>query len=150
MLCRILWFSVIHQQESAISTLPPTPPSPCPSHHTLQPTAELLFEFPESHSKFPLAICFTSGIVNFYVTLSICPPFSLLSSHLVHRPVLYVQFSIADLKINSSVPSLQTPCVCVSIQYLYFSFWLTSLCIMGSSFIHLNRTDSNEFIFMAE
>ena len=33
----------------------------------------------------------------------------------------------------------------VSILYWCFSFWLTSLCIMGSSFIHLIRTDSNEF-----
>ena len=32
----------------------------------------------------------------------------------------------------------------------YFSSWLTSLCIMGSSFIHLIRTDSNEFFLMAE
>ena len=31
-----------------------------------------------------------------------------------------------------------------------FSFWLTSLCIIGSSFIHLIRTDSNVFFFMAE
>ena len=31
-----------------------------------------------------------------------------------------------------------------------FSFWLTSLCIMGSSFIHLIRTDSNVFFLMAE
>ena len=30
------------------------------------------------------------------------------------------------------------------------SFWLTSLCIMGSSFIHLIRTDSNEFFLMTE
>ena len=30
------------------------------------------------------------------------------------------------------------------------SFWLISLCIMGSSFIHLTRTDSNEFFLMAE
>ena len=31
----------------------------------------------------------------------------------------------------------------VSILYWCFSFWLTSLCIIGSSFIHLNRTDSS-------
>ena len=30
-----------------------------------------------------------------------------------------------------------------SIWYWCFSFWLTSLCIIGSSFIHLIRTDSN-------
>ena len=73
------------------------------------------FEFPESHRKFPLAICFTHGIVNFYVTLSIHLPFSLLSSHLVRISVLYVYFSITALKINSSVPSLQIPYICVSI-----------------------------------
>ena len=28
-----------------------------------------------------------------------------------------------------------------------FSFWLTSLCIIGSSFIHLIRTDSNVFLW---
>ena len=33
---------------------------------------------------------------------------------------------------------------------LVFSFWLTSLCIIGSSFIHLIRTDSNVFFLMAE
>ena len=33
---------------------------------------------------------------------------------------------------------------------LVFFFWLTSLCIIGSSFIHLIRTDSNVFFLMAE
>ena len=37
------------------------------------------------------------------------------------------------------------PYICVSILYWCFSFWLTSLCIIGSSFIHLIRTDSNVF-----
>ena len=39
--------------------------------------------------------------------------------------------------------------MCVSILYWCFSFWLTSLCIIGSSFIHLIRTDSNVFFLMA-
>ena len=34
--------------------------------------------------------------------------------------------------------------------YWCFSFWLTSLCIIGSNFIHLIRTDSNVFFLMAE
>ena len=38
--------------------------------------------------------------------------------------------------------------MCVRIWYLSFSFWLTSLCIIGSRFIHLIRTDSNMFLFM--
>ena len=33
------------------------------------------------------------------------------------------------------------------ILYWCFSFWLTSLCIIGSSFIHLIRTDSNACFF---
>src|SRR5574339_663051 len=35
-------------------------------------------------------------------------------------------------------------------MYWCFSFWLTSLCIIGSSFIHLIRTDSKVFFLMAE
>ena len=41
-------------------------------------------------------------------------------------------------------------CICANIRYLSFSFWLTSLCIVGTSFIHLIRTDSNAFFFIAE
>ena len=33
----------------------------------------------------------------------------------------------------------------ITILYWCFSFWLTSLCIIGFSFIHLIRTDSNVF-----
>ena len=34
----------------------------------------------------------------------------------------------------------------VNIQYLSLSFWLSSLCMIGSRFTHLNRTDSNVFL----
>ena len=77
-------------------------------------------------------------------------PFCLLSFHHVHRSVLHVCLSTAALRINSSVPSLQIPCICVSIWYLSFSFWLTSLCIICSSFVHLIRTDPDAFLSMAE
>ena len=40
--------------------------------------------------------------------------------------------------------------ICVSILYWCFSFWLTSLCIIGSSFIHLTWTASNVLLLMAE
>ena len=36
------------------------------------------------------------------------------------------------------------------ILYWYFSFWLISLCIIGYSFIHLIRADSNVFFLIAE
>ena len=35
---------------------------------------EPLFEFPESYSKFPLAIYFTYGIINFYTSHPLPPP----------------------------------------------------------------------------
>ena len=54
------------------------------------------------------------------------------------------------LHIGLSLPSSIIPYRCVSILYWCLSFWLTSLCIIGSSFIHLIRTDSNEFFLMAE
>ena len=104
-------FSVKHQQESAIGmhmslSSCTSLPSPFPFHSSrwLQSPP---FEFPESYSKFPLAIYFTCGIVSFHVTLSIHFTLSLLPSHHVHTSVLYVCFSIAALQINSSVPSFR-------------------------------------------
>ena len=111
---KFLCFSVIHEQESALGT-PMSPASHLPPHPTLPPVAEPLLQFPESHSKFPLPICLTYGIVNFHVGLSVHLPVPLLPSHCVHRSVLYVCFSTAALKVNSSVPSLQIPYMCVSI-----------------------------------
>ena len=55
-----------------------------------------------------------------------------------------------DYSIHLCLLSFLIPCICVSILYWCFSFWLTSLCIIGSSFIHLIRTDSNEFFLTAE
>ena len=49
----------------------------------------------------------------------------------------------------SALPSV-LPSIRVSIWYLLLSLWLTPLCITGCMFIHLTRTDSNAFFFMAE
>ena len=38
--------------------------------------------------------------------------------------------------------------MCVRIRYLSFSFWFTSLCLIGSRFIHHIRIDSNVFPLM--
>ena len=38
---------------------------------------------------------------------------------------------------------------CINILYWCFSFWITSFCIIGSSLIHLIRTDSKVFFLMA-
>ena len=68
----------------------------------------------------------------------------------VQKSVLYICVSFSVLHIGLSLPSFQIPYICVSILYWSLSFWLTSLCIMGSSFIHLIRTEWNEFFLMAE
>ena len=52
--------------------------------------------------------------------------------------------------IGLSLPSFNIPCIFISILYWSLSFWLTSLCVIGSSFIRVIRTDSNEFFLMAE
>ena len=86
--------------------------------------------------------------VCFNATLSIRP--TLFFPHCVHKSVLYICISITVLQIGSSLPFFLIPHVCVNIQYLSFSFWLTLLCIIGSRFIHLIRTESNVFLFKAE
>ena len=40
--------------------------------------------------------------------------------------------------------------MCVRIWYLSFFFWSPLFCIIGSRFIHVIRTNSNAFLFMAE
>ena len=40
--------------------------------------------------------------------------------------------------------------ICINIRYLFFSFWHTSVCVIGSRFICLIRTDWNAFLFMAK
>ena len=59
-----------------------------------------------------------------------------------------VQFS--SFQFSRSVVSNSLRPHELSMLYWCFSFWLTSLCIIGSSFIHLIRTDSNVFFLMAE
>ena len=128
MLYRILWFSVIHQQESAIGTPMSLPsrtalPSPSPSHLSGLSQSPCLSSL--SHTAHSHWLSVLHMVLYISILLSPYISFSLLSSHLVHRSVLYVCFSIVSLKINSSVPSLQSPYICVSIQYLYFSFYFT-------------------------
>ena len=56
----------MNQPSVYIYPRPFQPPSHLPPHST--PQKEPLFEFPEPHSKFPLAIYFTYGNVGFHVT----------------------------------------------------------------------------------
>ena len=42
------------------------------------------------------------------------------------------------------------PHICVNIRYLFFSFWLTSLCMTVSRSIHVSTNDRISFLFMAD
>ena len=94
---------------------PPGPPAHLPPHPTSHPVAEPLFEFPESYSKPPLAVCLTSGVVHFSAALPIHLPFSLFSSARVHRSVLYVCFSIAAGRFFTAEPPGK-PTKCLSLM----------------------------------
>ena len=76
--------------------------------------------------------CFNAILPN-HPTLSL--------SHRVQKTVLYICVSFVLSHTGLSLPSFYIPYICVSILYWCFSFWLTSLCIIGSSFIHLIRTE---------
>ena len=70
------FLSYINKNEPWVHSCPhpPDPPSHLPPHPNLQPVTESLFEFPKSYGKFPWAIYFTYGIVNFHVTPSHISP----------------------------------------------------------------------------
>ena len=44
----------------------------------------------------------------------------------------------------------ELPYTCVNTWYLFFSFWLTPLCMTESAFIHITTDDPMVFLFMAE
>ena len=79
---------------------------------------------------------------------------SLKSSHphlLSHSPkVCSLHLCLFCFLANRIIITIFLNSTCINILCRWFSFWLTSLCIIGSSFIHLIRTDSNVFFFRAE
>ena len=84
--------------------------------------------------------CFNAILPN-HPTLSL--------SHRAQKTVLYICVSFALSHTGLSLPSFKIPYIYVSILHWCFSFWRSSLCIIGSSFIHLLRTDSKTFFFIA-
>ena len=89
-----------------------------------------------------------------HLVVYICPCHSLTSSQLTLPPpcvlksILYICVFIPVLPLGSSEPFI--PYICVSIRYLFFSFWLISLCMTDSRSIHLTKNNSVSFLFMAE
>ena len=110
-------------------------------------TTEQGIEFPVLYSSFSLVAYFihSSGV---YQSISqfIPPP----HPPLVSMFVLYVHVSISAFQIRSSLAFFQIPHICVNIQYLLFSFWLTSLSMTIFRHIHVSANDAVSFLFMAE
>ena len=91
--------------------------------------------------------CFTYDIIHISMSFSkIIPP---LPSPTESKRLLYTSVSPLLSCIQGYLSKFYIY-MCVSIPCWCFSFWLTSLCIIGSSFIHLIRIDSNAFFLMAE
>ena len=91
-----------------------------------------------------------------YLCLFCCLAYRVIVTIFLNSVYMHsVQFSRSCLTLcdpmNCSTPGLPVHHqLCISILYWCFSFWRASLCIIGSSFIHLIRTDSNAFFLIAE
>ena len=126
----------------------PLPP-PAPSHPSglSQCTG---FECPVSCIELGLVICFTYGSTLISKLFFQINHPTLIFSHRVQKSALYICVSFAVSHIGSLLPSFYIPYICISILYWCFSFWLTSLCIIGFSFVRLIRTDSNALFLIAQ
>ena len=116
----------------------PPPSSPHPSGFSLA-----VFGCPASCIELALDFYFP------YSSICVSMLFSQIIPHLP-SPTVSTCVSFAAPHVRPLLLSFWIPYKCINIQYLSFFFWLTSLCIIGSSFIHLIRADSNVFLFIAE
>ena len=127
---------------------PELPPAslPVPSLWSSQCTSP---KHPVSCIQPRLVICFTYDIIRVPMPFSqVIPPlpFPTESKRLFYTSVSLLLSRTQDYCYHLSKFHIYA----LVLLYWCFSFWLTSLCIIGSSFIHLIRTDSNVFFLMAE
>ena len=143
--------SAIHHHESVTGILCPLPlelPSHPQPHPTLYVVTKQWIELSVSHSKFPLSVSFTYG--NVYVSM-------LLSQFFPPSPSHTVSTSLFSMSVSQLLPCklvhqyhLSRFHTHVLICNICLSLSPTSLCTISSKFIHLIRTNSNVFLFMAE
>ena len=106
------------------------PPHPVPLGHCWAPALGALLHVLNLHwSSILYMVMYMFCILSNHPTLTF--------SHWVQKSVLYICISFAALHVGSLIPSFYIPYICFNIQCLSFSFWLTTLCILGYRFIHL-------------
>ena len=122
----------------------PLPP-PSPYHHSgsSQCTRPKL---PVSCIEPGLAIHFLYDIIHVLMPFSQIIPLSTTES----KRLFYTSVSLLLSCIQGCCYHLSKFHIYALVYCIGVSFWLTSLCIIGSSFMHLIRTDSNVFFLMAE
>ena len=67
----------------------------------------------------------------------------------VHTFVLYVCISISALQTSSSIPFFQITHMYANTQYLFFSFWLTSLCMTVPKSTHISTNGTISFLWLS-
>ena len=105
-LCLFLPHINMNQPQVYICPLPPS----LPPTFLLQVVTEPQFEFPESYSKFTLAVYFTYGNVCFHVTLTIHPTLSLKEC----SPIISGLFQSTDIQLYILMLALSLSCQKVS------------------------------------
>ena len=135
----------IHMAPSSRASLPPLLPSH-PSRISQCPILSSLSCTTNSH-----------GLLILHMLVYIFPCYSLYYPTLSFLPTLPISISLFSLPESPLHTYKQVHQhqfsrlhICINIQYLFFSFWLTSLYIIGSAFIHLKTTDSSAFFYMTE
>ena len=135
----------IHMAPSSKASLPPLIPSQ-PSRISQSPSLSSLNYTTNSHwlSILHMLVYMFPCYSLYYPTLSFLPtpPMSISLFSLPESP-LHTYKQVHQHQFSRVY-------ICINIQYLFFSIWLTSLCIIGSTFIHLKTTDSSAFFYLAE
>ena len=147
MLYSVVLVSAIQQQESAVSIyIYPLPleSSPLALHPTPLGCYRASGWAPCVIQKLPTSY-FT--YVNIYVSmlLSSHPPFPLLC------PEVYsLCLHLYSCPANGFISTIFLASICMHYYTIFVFLWLTSCYVTVSRFIHLTRTDSSSFLFMAE
>ena len=132
---------------SCIPFLPPSPYNLSGSSQCNSP------KHPVSYIKPRLVIHFLYDIMYvsmpFFQIIPPCPS-PTESKRLFYTSMSLLLSRIRGYRYHLSKFHIYVLVYCISVLFCFVFFWLTSLCIIGSSFVHLIRTDSNIFFLMAE